>query len=117
MKNKLSALPGGWMIFGCFALWLAFGCIPMLLVYFGDVGVVLGTSSQAAVAGTIGDAFGLANSFFSGAALLFVVWSIRVQQQEMQDQAKLMKQAASLTAIDHIYTHYSNRSQDDLTGV
>lgn len=94
--------------------WLLLGLIPSGLAFVGTY-AALADSRIASVAGTIGDSFGLANSFFSGAALLFIVWSLRLQQHESREntksqtaQARLMKEAASLTAINHIYVHYSN---------
>ena len=87
---------------------------------------------MTAVAGTIGDAFGLANSFFSCAALLFVIWGLRLQQHEIsvaredaretadlqKSQALLMKETASLNAIGQIYTHYSgNYGAEDSTKI
>jgi hypothetical protein len=115
-----------------FLLWLICGVTPAILVYIGDNYFAIANSQLATVAGTIGDAFGLANSFFAGAALLFVIWSIRLQQQEIRfardewrqntdsqkEQALTMKETAALAAINHIYSHYSGSYGDkDSTGV
>lgn len=41
------------------------------------------SNSELAVAGTIGDSFGFVNSFFSTSALLFVIWSVKLQREEI----------------------------------
>ena len=107
------------LVFG--GIWLSVGLLPAAIVLIGEYLHAFGDGRVAATAGTIGDSFGLANSLFSGAALLFVVWSIRLQQQEIrfaraewkentesqQEQVLMMREAASLSAINHIYGHYS----------
>ena len=113
-------------------VWLACGLTPLVLVFIGTNYFSIADSKAAAVAGTIGDAFGLANSFFSAAALLFVIWSIRLQQQEIKfardewkentksqnEQVKMMREATTLTGINHIYSHYSpSYGANDNTGI
>jgi hypothetical protein len=120
---ELSAFPRkGWIFLAMF-VWLLFGCMPLLLILIGTHIFSLADANVAAVAGTIGDAFGLANSFFAAGALLFVIWSIRLQQQEIRfarkewrentdsqkKQIEMMKEAADLSAINHIYLHYSEK--------
>ena len=130
--DELPAFPRLRWLLSFFGLWLLFGLVPAGLIYFGNHFIAFGTTQQAAAAGTIGDSFGLANSFFAGAALLFVIWSIRLQQQEIRfardewrentqsqrEQAERMREAAALTAVSHIYNHYSeNYGANDASGV
>jgi hypothetical protein len=127
-KIELPAFPKCRWILLAILLWVFFGCTPLLLIIIGTNLFSLADSRVAEIAGTIGDSFGLANSFFAGGALLFVIWSIRLQQQEIRfareeweentesqrEQARMMKDAADLTAINHIYQHYSEKyGQDD----
>jgi hypothetical protein len=131
-SDQLPPFPKLHWILLFFGLWLLCGVTPAILVYVGTNYFSIADSQLAAVAGTIGDAFGLANSLFTGAALLFVIWSLRLQQQEIhfarqewqqntraqKEQALMMKESASLTAINHIYNHYSSSyGMSDATGI
>lgn len=131
-RDQLPAFPKLPWVMLFLGVWLLFGITPSILVYIGTNYFSVADSELAAVAGTIGDAFGFANSFFSGAALLFVIWSIRLQQQEIrfareewqqntasqQEQVLMMKETALLTAINHIYNHYSGSyGTADETGI
>ncbi len=130
-SNPDPRLPRRWIVWFLVA-WVVCGLIPLILVLIGKHLFSFANGDDAAVAGTIGDAFGMVNSFFSGAALLFVIWSIRLQQQEIRFareeweantesqrvQAEMMRHTANLTAINHIYTHYAdNYGSDDATGI
>ena len=113
--GEISPYPPARWVAGLFAVWFAAALVPPIVVYCNPIG-----TNAASHAGAIGDSFGLANSFFSAAALLFVIWSMRLQQRELTDaqkewqantqaqaeQAQLMRQAAHLTAANHIYNHY-----------
>lgn len=120
-----------WII-GFLAVWLTCGMIPLALVWLGTHVYAFADSRAAEIAGTIGDAFGLANSFFSAAALLFVIGSIRLQQKEIEFarkeweantksqmiQVHMMRESAKLTAINHIHDHYSpDYGANDQTGI
>lgn len=114
-------LPQARWILWFLAGWVLLGMVPISLVLIGKHYFSLVDSEAVATAGVIGDSFGLVNSFFSSAALLFIIWSLKLQRQEMQfsqqewmanteaqkHQAELMKQAANLTAINHVYQHFS----------
>jgi hypothetical protein len=111
-----------------FALfWLALGSIPILLVCIGTF-FPLVPSEASSVAGTIGDAFGMANAFFSGLALLFVAATMHLQRKELMlqrnelrltrdemrrssdsqaEQASRLEAAARIAALSHIYDHYN----------
>lgn len=81
--EQLTSFPKRKWIIMAFGAWLLLGIIPMILVLVGTNIFSAADNEMTAVAGTIGDAFGLANSLFAAGALLFVVWSIRLQQQEI----------------------------------
>lgn len=110
-------------------IWILFGLIPLGLVFFGANFFSILTADQAATAGTIGDAFGLANAFFSGLALLFVAATMLMQRKELMlqrnelrqsrdemrrnsdtqiEQANRMESASQIAALSHIYEHYRN---------
>ena len=124
-KKESNQFPKLHWILLFFLIWVACGVTPIAIVAIGAHGFSLADSNAASVAGTIGDAFGLANSFFAAAALLFVIWSIRLQQQEIREntesqdkQVSMMRETADLTAINHIYNHYSDSYGDtDQTGI
>jgi hypothetical protein len=107
--------------------WLALGSIPILLVCIGTF-FPLVPSEASSVAGTIGDAFGMANAFFSGLALLFVAATMHLQRKELMlqrnelrltrdemrrssdsqvEQASRLEAAARIAALSHIYDHYN----------
>lgn len=124
-------LPPVWILAFLIA-WATCGLAPLILTLIGKHWFSLANSDDAAIAGTIGDAFGMVNSFFSGAALLFVIWSIRLQQHEIrfarkeweantksqEVQADMMRHTANLTSINHIYAHYSDDyGRQDTTGI
>lgn len=129
-EHLISAIPERkWMIL-FFLLWLLLGFIPILLVVVGGTLFSIATDQELSVAGTIGDAFGFVNSIFSTAALLFVVWSLKIQRQEVnfsqkewhdntrsqQYQAELMQEASYLTATNHIFQHFNNNFGSTDTG-
>jgi len=131
-EEHLSGFPRYKWIFLLSISWLILGFVPIGLVFIGNKLFSVADSNMTAVAGTIGDAFGFANSFFSCAALLFVIWGLRLQQQEIsgarkeanetaelqKTQALLMKETASLNAISQIYKHYSeNYGTEDPTKI
>lgn len=131
-EKQLSAFPKSNWIFWLSIAWFILGLVPIGLVFIGNKLFSVADSNMTAVAGTIGDAFGFANSFFSCAALLFVIWGLRLQQQEIsiareeaketaelqKTQALLMKETASLNAISQIYEHYSgNYGAEDPTKI
>lgn len=131
-EHALPAFPELRWVLLAFGVWFLCGIVPILLVLIGNNFFKIADANSAAVAGTIGDAFGLANSFFAAAALLFVIWSIRLQQQEIKfardewrentksqnDQVEMMRETTELTAINHIYTHYSHDyGKNDDTGI
>ncbi len=131
-QKKTSDLPAQkWIIFFCIA-WLIIGSIPLVFVLIGTYFFSFVSNSELAVAGTIGDSFGFVNSFFSTSALLFVIWSVKLQREEIslaqkewqentesqKEQARLMKEAAYLTAINNIYQHYNfNFGAEDKSGI
>lgn len=112
---------------GLFAFfWLALGSIPILLVGIGAL-LPLVPSGASSVAGTIGDAFGMSNAFFSGLALLFVAATMYLQRKELMlqrnelrltrdemrrssdsqgEQARRLEAAARIASLSHIYHHY-----------
>lgn len=132
VKDELPSFPKARWIAVFILSWLLLGLFPTAIVYRQKCPSSFPDANLSQMAGTIGDSFGLVNSFFTGAALLFVIWSIRLQQREIQfareewkdntssqlEQVRMMKQAASLTATNHIYNHYSNGyGKQDESGV
>ena len=90
--KRIAAFPKGvWLFWFCIA-WLTFGVLPQILVAIGRNGYSVFDAETVSAAGTVGDAFGLANSLFSGAALLFVIWSIRLQHESMMLQPRRTSQ-------------------------
>lgn len=131
-SNSRESLWSPVWIVALFSVWGLFGVAPLALALVGKHWFALADGADASLAGTIGDSFGLVNSLFSGAALIFVVWSIRLQQQEIRAaqaeveanaesqriQAETMRHTARLTAINHIYAHYGNDyGRHDATGI
>lgn len=113
--------------------WLLLGSIPIALVAIGS-SIPYGVPADATgVAGTIGDAFGLSNSFFSGLALLFVAATMYLQRKELalqrnelrltrdemrrssesqDEQAKRLEASARIASLSHIYDHYNSFSMN-----
>jgi hypothetical protein len=99
--------------------WLLLGAIPILLVKVGNWYFSIADKADMEVAGTVGDAFGLANAFFSGGAFLLVLYSSYLQRQELHNalnewqantqsqekQAEIMAQSARLEAINNVIAH------------
>jgi len=107
-------------------VWIALGAIPIVLVWFGTF-LPIASKEATSVAGTIGDAFGMSNAFFSGLALLFVAATMFLQRKELMlqrnelrltrdemrrssnsqdEQAKRLESAARIASLSQIYHHY-----------
>lgn len=121
-ETLIPAWPQKKWIFFFLLIWLLLSVIPVIFVIIGKYFFSIIDSSMVSIAASIGDTFGLVNSFFSSSALLFVIWNIRLQRQEISfaqkewiantesqnEQARLMRESANLSAINNIYQHYSH---------
>lgn len=97
-KKAPSAYPPWWMCLLFLFGWLLLSVVPALLVNIGANWKSFPSTEATQIAGTVGDSFGLANSFFASAALLFVIWSIRLQQHEL----KIAQTEGSAEIINHL---------------
>lgn len=120
------------ILLAALGVWGVFALVPLLLTALGQIIPIVG-AEQTAVAGTIGDSFGMANSFFSCLALGLVAYTLLLQREDLglqrkanemqfeefqtateaaQRQAEQMERAARIDALSLLYSHHQAIADD-----